>query len=42
MWQKLIFVFVMFCVLMFQLGHGQDVKVVLDSATKAMGDVKSL
>ena len=42
MWQKLIFVLVMLCVLMPQLGHGQDAKAVLDSATKAMGDVKSL
>jgi len=42
MWQKLIFVLVILCVLMPKLGHGQDAKTVLDSVTKAMGDVKSL
>ena len=42
MWQKLIFVLVILCVLMPRLGHGQDAKAALDSVTKAMGDVKSL
>ena len=30
------------CLLMPALAYGQDAKVVLDGATKAMGDVKSL
>ncbi len=42
MWKKLIFMLVILCVLMPRLGHGQEAKAVLDSVTKAMGDVKSL
>jgi glyoxylase-like metal-dependent hydrolase (beta-lactamase superfamily II) len=42
MWKKLIFVSVILCVLMPRLGYGQEAKAVLDSVTKAMGDVKSL
>jgi glyoxylase-like metal-dependent hydrolase (beta-lactamase superfamily II) len=42
MWKNLIFVLVIMCVLMPQLGHGQDAKTVLGGVTKAMGDPKSL
>ena len=42
MWKQLIFVSVILCVLMPRLGYGQEAKAVLDSVTKAMGDVKSL
>src|SRR5437870_13031723 len=42
MWKKLIFVSVILCVLMPRLGYSQEAKAVLDSVTKAMGDVKSL
>ena len=42
MWKKLIFVLVILCVLMPRSGYGQDAKAVLESVTKAMGDVKSL
>jgi glyoxylase-like metal-dependent hydrolase (beta-lactamase superfamily II) len=41
MWKKLVFVLVV-CMLMPQLSHSQDAKVVLASVAKAMGDVKSL
>ena len=41
MWKKLIAVLAV-CLLVPQLGHGQDAKTVLDGVTKAMGDVKSL
>src|SRR5688572_6110311 len=41
MWKKLVLVLVV-CMLMPQLSHSQDAKVVLASVAKAMGDVKSL
>jgi hypothetical protein len=42
MWKKLIFVFVILCVLMPRLSHGQEAKAVLEGVAKAMGDVQSL
>ena len=42
MWKKLIFVLVILCMLMPQLGYGQDAKKALAGVTKAMGDPKSL
>jgi hypothetical protein len=42
MWKKLIFVLVILCVLMPQLGHAQDAKTALAGVAKAMGEPKSL